>query len=124
MLRPEKGAQNVRADRGSVYPNDLCASLVLATDRLIGVVRMQPLDAAATKDGRYDACVVCGSVGKGDQTLYTCYICPVAVCYRCGQREMPRGLPKPSNDKSRKWFCWDERCQEKAQQQQHESAAP
>jgi len=108
-LRPGKGDKNHREDRGSIYPDALCQSLVIESNRMMGVVRMLPLDPACTADGHRDRCAYCGNRGRGD-SVYMCDSCDDVYHYRC----IPAGFPKPRTGVD--WFCPNDRCQARAKE--------
>ena len=80
-----------RADRGSIYPDELCQLLAGAMTRLFGVVRTLKLDAANT-DGWEDACARCGnraSRSKGKfHDCWKCEKCPQVYCSGCIPHEL------------------------------------
>ena len=107
-LRPQKGDSkkgDVRADRGSIYPDAFAQTLVLSQARLMGKVRMMELDPAMTADGNRDKCEKCGNRGRGGE-LWCCDNCPAAWHYRC-----VTGCLKPK--RGERWFCPRAECQAK-----------
>lgn len=89
----------MRVDRGSIYPNLMCADLVKAAQLVLAKVREMPLDPAYTKDGNDDACAVCANLRRGG-TVHSCDECSNVYHWGC----IPRGAPRPRKD-AEGWVC-------------------
>ena len=109
-LRPEKGDESDDR-RGSVYPDELCYVLVNTSSDHLAHVRTLVLNAAYTADGNSDKCAGCGNLKKGieKQDLHCCDGCADSYHRKC----IPKGFPKPSTDRTKKWYCPNASCQAK-----------
>jgi hypothetical protein len=101
ISRPEAREQRVRADRGSIYPNDMCMDLVKAAQKVLATVRETRLDPAYTKDGHDDACFVCGNQRRGGM-VYRCDGCSKVFHWKC----LPHGAPKPKKARDQSMLWW------------------
>ena len=118
-IRPDKDHKGL-ADRGSIYPDQLCALLASASFGLMGAVRTVPLDPAFSAEGSRDKCTWCGNRQPGGGKTYLCSGCPDVWHRRC----IPNGFSKPAACPCRgpecicpasTWYCPNEACQTKAQ---------
>jgi len=108
--RPEAGMQDVRVDRGSIYPRFLVAKMASTTMLELKHIRTINEDAADGQDGNGAFCEVCDCTDSRRpagtaKDLVCCDACPRVYHRKC----IPSSVPKPRNGDA-SWHCLHLEC--------------